>query len=40
VDQKLAEQLGHWNRLPREVVESPSVEKLKTQLDMVLGNLL
>ena len=30
----------HWNRLPGQVVESPSVETLKTQLDMVLGNLL
>ncbi|KFV88150.1 hypothetical protein N308_03161, partial [Struthio camelus australis] len=29
-----------WNRLPREVVESPSLEIFKTQLDTVLGNLL
>jgi len=29
-----------WNRLPREVVQSPSVEILKSHLDMVLGNLL
>jgi len=30
----------HWNRLPSEIVESPSVEVLKTLLDTVLDNLL
>ncbi|GAB0188696.1 hypothetical protein GRJ2_001334900 [Grus japonensis] len=30
----------HWNRLPREVVESPSLEIFKTRLDMILCNLL
>ncbi|KAK4817033.1 hypothetical protein QYF61_026039 [Mycteria americana] len=30
----------HWHRLPREVVESPSLEILKTQLNTVLENLL
>jgi len=29
-----------WHRLPREVVESPSLEILKSCLDMVLGNWL
>ncbi|GAB0185291.1 hypothetical protein GRJ2_000994400 [Grus japonensis] len=30
----------HWNRLPREVVESPSLERFKTLLDTILCNLL
>jgi len=30
----------HWNRLPREVVDSPSLEILKTGLDEVLRSLL
>lgn len=28
---------GHWHRLPRDAVESHSLEILKSQLDMVLG---
>ena len=30
----------HWIRLPREVVESPSLEMFKTCLDAYLCNLL
>ena len=30
----------HWNRLPREIVESPSLEIFKTRLDKVVYSLL
>ncbi|KGL92481.1 hypothetical protein N301_09887, partial [Charadrius vociferus] len=29
-----------WNRLPREVVEAPSLEAFKARLDVALGNLV
>ena len=28
----------HWHRLPREAVESPSLEIFKSHLDTILGN--
>ncbi|KGL93060.1 hypothetical protein N301_03416, partial [Charadrius vociferus] len=30
----------HWNRLPREVVEAPSLEVFKARLDVAVGNLV
>ncbi|KGL98015.1 hypothetical protein N301_05822, partial [Charadrius vociferus] len=30
----------HWNRLPREIVEAPSLEVFKARLDVALGNLV
>ena len=32
--------MEHWNRLPRKVVETPSMEIFKAQLDTYLYNLL
>ncbi|KFP97500.1 hypothetical protein N330_00872, partial [Leptosomus discolor] len=30
----------HWNRLPREAVEAPSLETFKVRLDGALSNLI
>ncbi|KFV02200.1 hypothetical protein N340_13124, partial [Tauraco erythrolophus] len=30
----------HWNRLPREVVDAPSLAVFKARLDEALGNLV
>ncbi|KFW62309.1 hypothetical protein AS28_05809, partial [Pygoscelis adeliae] len=30
----------HWSRLPREVVDAPSLEVFKTRLDGALSNLV
>ncbi|KFZ52721.1 hypothetical protein N338_12932, partial [Podiceps cristatus] len=30
----------HWDRLPREVVDAPSLETFKARLDKAMGNLI
>jgi len=30
----------HWNRLPSEVVDAPSLEAFKARLDVALGSLV
>ena len=30
----------HWNRLPKEVVDAPSVEAFKARLDVALDSLV
>ena len=30
----------HWHRLPREVVDAPSLEQFKARLDEFLGSLI
>ena len=30
----------HWNRLPREAVDAPSLEVVKAKLDGTLGSLI
>ncbi|KFU88121.1 hypothetical protein M959_13607, partial [Chaetura pelagica] len=30
----------HWNRLPREVVDAPSLEVFRARLDGALSNLV
>ncbi|KFQ31853.1 hypothetical protein N332_01182, partial [Mesitornis unicolor] len=30
----------HWHRLPREVVDAPTLEVFKARLDRALGNLV
>jgi len=30
----------HWNRLPKEVVDTPSLDALKARMDVALGSLV
>ena len=32
--------VAHWNGLPREVVDAPSLEAFKARLDVALGSLV
>ena len=32
--------MTHWNRLPKEVVDVPSLEAFKARLDVALGSLV
>ena len=32
--------MRHWNRLPREAVDAPSLELIKSRLDEAMGNLI
>ncbi|KFW62110.1 hypothetical protein AS28_12797, partial [Pygoscelis adeliae] len=32
--------VNHWHRLPREVVDAPSLETFKVRLDRALSNLI
>jgi len=32
--------VGHWTRLPRDVVESPSLEAFKKRVDVAPGDMV
>jgi len=32
--------MRHWKRLPRDVVDAPSLETFKARLDQALGNVI
>jgi len=33
-------EVTHWSRLPKEVVDAPSLEAFKARLDVALGSLV
>ncbi|KFM07504.1 hypothetical protein AS27_14706, partial [Aptenodytes forsteri] len=40
IRKKFLTMVRHWNRLPREVVDAPSLEVFKARLDGALSNLV
>ena len=32
--------VAHWNRLPKEAVDAPSLDAFKASLDVVVGSLV
>ena len=32
--------VSHWNRLPRDVVDAPTLKTFKVRLDQALGNMI
>jgi len=36
----VGEAIIHWNRLPKEVVDAPSLDAFKARLDVALGSLV
>ena len=32
--------IAHWNRLPKEAVDAPSVQAFEARLDVALGSLV
>ena len=34
------DRVTHWNRLPKEAVDAPSLEAFKARLDVALGSLV
>jgi len=38
--QLLQRVVTHWNRLPKEVVDAPSLQAFKARLDVALGSLV
>jgi len=37
---KAIRNIFHWNRLPKEAVDAPSLEAFKARLDVALGSLV
>jgi len=40
ISRKTQRVVTHWNRLPEEVLDAPSLEAFKARLDVALGSLV